>query len=83
MFTPTAERIQEAEHSLVHRAGATRRVGGAYVSLSLRLPELESLLHQEHVWPYCLAACKRVASPDELAAALGFFRHPAWKTACE
>ena len=43
-FIPAVERVVEGEHSLVHRHAGYRQVTGAYVSCSLRMREIESLL---------------------------------------
>ena len=41
LYSPLqVERRQEGDHSLVHRASSLRRVGGAYVSMLLRMPEI-------------------------------------------
>eukprot|EP00974_Lingulodinium_polyedra_P004381 409491-Lingulodinium_polyedra.AAC.1 len=46
-FVPTAERVQEGKHSILARQGKFRRVSGPYVSLLLRMPEIEPMLEGE------------------------------------
>lgn len=43
-FIPVVERIVEGAHSLVHRHTGYRKVTGAYVSTSLRFPEIDKVL---------------------------------------
>ena len=55
---------------------------GAYVSLRLRLLELEELLRTEQGLIEVQTVAVSVASPDNLAMTLGFFQHPVWQAAC-
>ena len=45
-FIPVVERVQEGDHSIVHRHGGLRRVSGAYVSLIQRFSEIEAMLKE-------------------------------------
>ena len=78
-FVPTVERMQEADHSLVNRNTANRKVGGPYVSLCLRMPEIERLFSDAPNFQRFIACFDEVAKPDVLAKRCGFWRHPRWQ----
>ena len=44
VFMPTAERVIEAEHSIIAKRAIHRKVTGAYIALHLRLPEICKML---------------------------------------
>jgi hypothetical protein len=54
VFVPVAERCQEAQHSLVNRMVGSRKVSGPYVSLILRMPEIERSL-SVHTKDHCIS----------------------------
>ena len=85
LYSPLqVERRQEGDHSLVHRASSLRRVGGAYVSMLLRMPEILRVFQRglvEDEVARFMCEFVRVLNPDHLAKRLGFFKHPLYLAA--
>ena len=74
-FIPTAERRQEADHALL-KAGGKSWASGAYLSLVLRVPELEEICSTPDGWETCSKARSLLQDPSVLATRLGVHRHP-------
>ena len=77
LFIPTAERRQEADHSILKRFVMGSHCGGPYVSLALRLPEIE----QECSTQCGLVSFAKVvgslfSKPVAMIKQLGLARHP-------
>ena len=73
------ERQQEGDHSRIHRASSLRRVGGPYVSMLLRMPEILKVFQAGDSGDSSanfLREFVRILDPDQLAKRLGFFNHP-------
>ena len=79
---PTVERVQEGDHSIVNRMVVYRRVTGSYVSCSLRVPEIQSLMQTDAEYKLFLSKFDEVANIDDLAKKFGFWKHPQWQAAC-
>lgn len=78
-FIPTAERVQEADHSIVHRSVGHRKVKGPFVSLSLRLKEIEAVFVKGGPeLEYFIEDLNLTIDIDLLVQRLGFHRHPQW-----
>ena len=82
LFTPTAERRQEADHATIARAGR-RNCSGAYNSLQLRLPQLERLCSTQDGWARCTRVYRELTDVRVAARRLGLHNHPVWKIALE
>ena len=72
-FIPTAERRIEEKHARLARRAVTRQYAGAYASLMLRLPEIESHIEQDpHFLTRLLHHIADIrVSPGELLQRLG------------
>ena len=81
-FVPTVERVQEADHSIVHRSVQYKGVRGPYVSCALRLPEIRALMQHEDQYKSFLARFAEVEDMNELAKRFGFYKHERWQVAC-
>lgn len=75
-LVPVAERIQEADLSLIHRKTKHRTVSGAYVSLQARTREIETIVSSPADCAQFVEACSHVRDVAALAKALGIARHP-------
>ena len=83
-FWPCVERVQEADHSLIHRGAiSASKAGGPYVSMILRIPEVERLFDREAEYTAFLRDYSHVSISDNLAKRLGFWKHPLWCAAVE
>ena len=78
---PTVERVQEADHSIVHRMVVYRRVTGPYVSCALRLPELQNIFESDAQYQSFLEKFAEVDDMADMAKRFGFLRHPRWQVA--
>ena len=74
LFTPTAERRQEGDHSLIKRFGF-RNCSGPYISLILRLLQIERLCKTPDGWRECTAVLRSLNNPLVLAERLGLQNH--------
>ena len=81
-FVPTVERIQEGDHSIVHRMVHYRKVSGPYVACALRVPEIRSLLPLEKAYSVFLRCFEEVQNLDDMAKRFGFHKHVQWQLAC-
>ena len=79
---PTVERVQEGDHSIVNRMVVYRKVTGSYVSSSLRVPEIQSLMQTDAEYKLFLSKFDEVIKIDDLAKRFGFWKHPQWQAAC-
>ena len=77
-FIPVVERVVEGEHSLLHRHAGYRQVTGAYVSCSLRMCEIESLLQSSSGQERMEQAFESVRKPRRIAKLFSFDTHPEW-----
>ena len=78
---PCVERIQEGEHSRVHRATALRKVSGAYVACVQRKTDLEEVMrHEDDRLALCQAFAK-LKTIHTIAAQFHFQDHPLWRKA--
>ena len=81
-FIPTIERLQEADHSVVHRGVNLRTVTGPYVSCILRLPEIRALMFYEVRYRCFWDQYVEVDNLDRMARLFSFQKHPQWQLAC-
>lgn len=79
-FLPTAERIQEGDHSVVKSLVTLRanRISGPYVSCKLRFPEIVDVVCKSEECRKLLAYFESIQDPDSIALQFGFWRHPLW-----
>ncbi|CAK9101085.1 unnamed protein product, partial [Durusdinium trenchii] len=77
-FVPVVERIVEGAHSLVHRHTGYRKISGAYVSCSHRLPEMEAILDTDDGLENFCAAFEQLRKPRQLAKKFRLQDHPLW-----
>ncbi|CAE7768413.1 unnamed protein product, partial [Symbiodinium necroappetens] len=83
-FIPTCERLQEGDHAIVKRAlGENRRASGPFVSMAIRMPEIEALFVKPEDWKDFLSQWPKIQRPDEAAKRFGLVGHPCYKAACE
>jgi hypothetical protein len=76
-FIPAVERSLEAKHGLVHVKGIYRKVTPAYVSLHLRMPELErGIKRRPDILAEMLADLEGVRAVKLLAPSVGLNLHP-------
>ena len=81
-FIPVSERIQEGDHALVHRKGVLRHISAPFVSLSLRMPEIEETIWKDtspeaHAFQQrLLRDIHRFSDSNVLAQYLGLLKHP-------
>lgn len=76
-FVPIVERSLEAKHGLAHVKGVYRKVTPAYVSLHLRMPELErGIKRQPDILAETLADLESVRRVKCLAPHVGLNLHP-------
>lgn len=80
LFTPTVERVQEAEHAhtkqaIIHRG----KISPAYVSCRLRFPEIREIIDNPPELKSLLSAFKIIKDPNSLAKLFGFWNHPLWQ----
>ncbi|CAE7825398.1 SHE10 [Symbiodinium sp. CCMP2456] len=80
-FVPTVERIQEGDHSIVHRMVQYRQVSGPFVACSVRVPEIRSLMQIPVESSAFLSCFSEVESIDNIAKRFGFYKHPRWQQA--
>lgn len=80
-LTPVVERVVEGQHSLVHRHAGYRQVTGAYVSLSLRMDEINDLMLSEVGKQQMISMFEKIRKPKQLAKAFKFDDHPEWLAA--
>ena len=81
-FLPTVERIVEAQHGSIKKGMGFRKVSGAYVSTSLRMPEMKKLFTVSTQYKQLLENWSAVLNPDEAAKRFGLFNHPRYQDAC-
>eukprot|EP00971_Amphidinium_carterae_P304532 6051464-Amphidinium_carterae.2 len=72
------ERRQEADHSLINRMSAKRKVSAAYIANVLRVPEVEKLFAKPAECQRYLQHLQDVRKLSDMAVRLGFARHPLW-----
>lgn len=77
-FLPVSERIVEGEHSIVHRHGGYRKVTGAYVSCSQRLPEVDALMSNQETRTRFLQAFEKTRKLKNMSKLFRFCKHPQW-----
>ena len=78
-FIPCSERMQEGDHSLLHRTVGYRTVQGPYCSTLLRKHEYESLLADEAQRPQLVANLEAVYKINDVVPMLGLQDHPLWQ----
>lgn len=78
-FVPVVERIVEGAHSQVHRHTGYRKVSGAFISCSQRLPEMDVLLDTSQGQEAFVEAFQKLRRPRQLANAFRFTTHPTWR----
>ena len=72
------ERIQEGDHSLVHREGVLRRVTGAYVSCTQRHAEFDAMMSTAQSRSAFCVAFEKVRKLRDMARVFRFEKHPLW-----
>ena len=84
LFLPTAERRQEGDHSIVsHLRNHPGGRHGPYVSLALRLQELEEKFSTRAGQLECTDLYLQMQKPRAMAVHLGLQNHPLWLKALE
>ena len=81
VFVPCVERIQEGEHSRVHRATALRRVSGAYVACVQRQTDLAEAMSNESERVALCQAFTDLKTVHDIAHRFHFQDHPLWQRA--
>ena len=81
-FIPTVERLQEGDHGILLKAVNYKKISGPFVSCSLRLPEIRSLMQAETQYLDFLKRFSEVEKLDDLAKRFGFHQHEQWQLAC-
>ena len=80
-FMPVVERVVEGQHSLVHRHTGYRQVSGAYVSLSLRMNQINDFMATEAGEQLMINMFDKIRKPKLLAKTFKFDEHPEWLAA--
>ncbi len=77
-FIPIVERIVEGAHSLVHRHTGYRKVSGAYISVAMRLSEMDEILKTEAGKSKFIAAFTYLRNSRHLTKSFRLQEHPMW-----
>ena len=71
-------RIQEGDHSRVSRYIATRVASGQTVSLTLRQPEIETIMRDDRWRKFFIECYYNLRTAKLISKEFGLHRHPLW-----